>query len=107
MADILPNLVRIGTVSAVDTNRRRARVIFPDMDIVSGWLYVLQMPGAVVNMENAGRHTHVDGASLTTSEDGEHKHTATVGSWMPKVNDKVVVLYLPVFNSDGFVLGVI
>ena len=25
--------------------------------------------------------------------------------WMPKVNDQVLVLYLPVFNSDGFILG--
>ena len=29
------------------------------------------------------------------------------GSWMPKVNDMVLVLYLPVFNGDGFILGVI
>lgn len=27
--------------------------------------------------------------------------------WMPNVNDYVLCLYLPVFNGDGFVLGVI
>ena len=26
-------------------------------------------------------------------------------SGMPKVNDQVLVLYLPVFNGDGFILG--
>lgn len=29
------------------------------------------------------------------------------GTWMPKINDVAVVLYLPVFNGDGFVLGVL
>ncbi|MEN6437013.1 MAG: hypothetical protein ABFD97_00350 [Syntrophobacter sp.] len=27
--------------------------------------------------------------------------------WMPSINDTVVVLYLPVFNGDGFILGAI
>ena len=27
------------------------------------------------------------------------------GSWMPSVNDRVLVLYLPGFNTDGFILG--
>ena len=25
--------------------------------------------------------------------------------WMPKINDTVLCLYLPVFNADGFILG--
>lgn len=25
--------------------------------------------------------------------------------WAPKVNDTVLVLYLPVFNGDGYILG--
>lgn len=29
----------------------------------------------------------------------------TDSSWMPKVNDVVVALYLPVFNGDGFIIG--
>jgi len=107
MDSILENLVRVGTVSAVDAGRRRARVIFPDMDIVSGWLYVIQTPGAAVNVASAGKHTHDDGAGLPTTESGEHQHSATLSYWMPKVNDTVLVLYLPVFNGDGFVLGVI
>ena len=34
-----------------------------------------------------------------------HKHDLTIKPWMPKVNDTVLTLYLPVFNGDGFVLG--
>jgi len=26
-------------------------------------------------------------------------------SWMPNVNDTVLVIYLPIFNADGFILG--
>jgi len=31
----------------------------------------------------------------------------TVTPWMPEVNDRVLCLYNPVFNGDGFVLGAI
>jgi len=69
----IDNLVRVGTVSAVDGAKNRARVRFDDIGIVSGGLYVLHH--------------------------GE--------AWMPKVDDRVLVLYLPVFDGDGFILGVI
>jgi phage baseplate assembly protein gpV len=77
MKDLLANLVRIGTVSSVESTKGRARVIFKDKAMVSGWLYVLQQTssGAV--------------------------------SWMPRVNDRVLCLYLPIFNGDGFILGAI
>ncbi len=28
-------------------------------------------------------------------------------TWMPNINDSAVVLYLPVWQGDGFVLGVL
>lgn len=34
-------MTRIGTVSDIDTDGRRVRVYFPDVDIVSGWLKVV------------------------------------------------------------------
>ena len=70
---ILRNLVRIGTVTAVDQKKRRARAKFQDSGITSHWLYTVQAGAA----------------------------------WLPKVNDTVLVIYLPVFNGDGFILGVI
>lgn len=88
--DILNSIVRIGTVSSVDAGRRTARVKFPDMGgMVSGDLKVLQHNGAAVNVQVSDKHSHA----------------ASVGYWMPRVNDAVVCLYLPVFNGDGFILG--
>jgi len=111
MENILANIVRIGTVSSIDLAKRTARVIFKDKDMVSGWLSVLQHPFAGVYIKPDGEPSHTisdtytGGGAATT--DGEHDHAANVTYWMPKVNDTVLVLYLPVFNGDGFILGVI
>lgn len=109
--NILANLVRIGTVSAVDASKRVARVIYQDKGMTSGWLNVLQHNGAGVAVEEDGDHTHTitdtysGGGSASTA--GKHSHAAAVTYWMPKVNDQVIVVYLPVFNADGFILGAI
>ena len=105
--NILRNLVRIGTVSSVNPANRTARVIFKDKDMVSGWLYVLQHHGAGVYTKPDGEHSHDISGGGTTENSGEHDHAANVTYWMPKVNDTVLVLYLPVFNGDGFILGAI
>mgnify|MGYP001048578019 CR=1 FL=1 len=105
--NILRNLVRIGTVSSVDPEKRIARVIFKDKDMVSGWLYVLQHHGAGVYTKPDGKHSHDLSGGSMTEENGEHGHAANVTYWMPRINDTVVVLYLPVFNGDGFILGAI
>lgn len=89
--EMLTNLVRVGTVTAVDRGGRRARVVFDDMP--SGWLYVLQHSGAVVDVKENG--------------DPPHEHEAGVEVWMPAVNQTVLALYLPVDDGDGFILGAI
>ena len=78
------NMVRVGIVTDVDKSDRRVRVRFPNLNMTSGWLYVLQSPPDV--------RIIID---------------FTVTPWMPEVNDRVLCLYLPVFNGDGFVLGAI
>lgn len=90
---LLKRLVQIGTVTSV--NGTQARVLFKDSGMTSGWLSVLQRPGegVAVTTRTAGDPEHVHGAS------------GSVTSWMPKVNDTVLCLYLPVSNSDGFILG--
>lgn len=103
--NILKNLVRIGTVSSIDSAKRIARVILEDKNMVSGWLIVLQHPGAGVKPD--GEHSHEISGSGTTETDGQHDHESNVTYWMPKINDKVLVLYVPVFNGDGYILGVI
>jgi len=64
------DIVREGTVTAVDNGKRIAKVWFDTLGIQSDWLPVL--------------------------------HT---GGYMPKVNEKVLVLYFPLFNGDGVILG--
>lgn len=102
----LQDIVRIGIVSAIDAQGKRARVMYKDLDMVSGWLHVLQHPLATVSISEGGLHTHTV-ESTESSENGSHTHTAQVTGWMPAINDKVLVLYLPIFNADGFILGVI
>ncbi len=107
MENILNNLVRIGTVSAVDNAHRKVRVLYRDKDnMTSDWLFVLQHPGAV-HIENNGEHLHTITGENLTDLAGEHAHEASVSYWMPAVNDTVLALYLPVFNGDGYVLGVV
>lgn len=91
MADV-DSMVRIGIVSAVDSSQKAARVFFPDMEnMVSDWLPILQRPGE----------------KLSTNTAQSHSHSGTVSSFLPKVNDTVLVLYGYGFNVDGYILGVI
>lgn len=109
-------IVQIGTVTAVDSANRKVRVLFPDTGLTSAWLNVLRNLPTVsistvaahshsgsVNIGEAEGHTH--GAAASISDAGDHSHTANVYGWMPRINDTVLVLYIPVYNGDGFVLG--
>ncbi len=107
---IIGRMFQLGTVTALDATKKKARVKFQITEITSDWLYVLQHPGMGVSVKEDGGHTHTiadtysGGGSASTEPD--HNHTGTVTtSWMPKINDTVLVLYLPVFNSDGFIIG--
>lgn len=64
-------MVRIGTVTDIDTVKKKVRVKFQDDNMPSGWLTVLQ----------------------------------NVGSWLPKVNETVLILFVPVWQGDGYILG--
>ncbi len=87
----LINMVRIGNVAEIDEDKRRVRVAFKDAGgEKSGWLSVLQHKGAKLDIKTAESHTH------SNSE---------VTYWLPKPGDNVLVIYFPVFNGDGFVLG--
>lgn len=108
--NILAGLVRIGTVTA--TKGSMVRVKFRDGDMTSGWLYVLQRSGGGVSVPPDGGHTHQITDTYTgggqASTQLNHAHAGTVtGGWMPNINDTVLVIYLPVWQGDGFILGVI
>lgn len=111
---LLARLVQRGIVSAVDAEKRKVRVKFQETDMVSGWLQVLQHSGMGLSITKDGGHghevtvsdTYTGGGSGSTKAVPDHEHDKSVTTtWMPKVNDQVVVLYLPVADGDGFVLG--
>ncbi len=108
---ILSRLVQIGTVTAVDSGKRTARVKFQDTSIISGPLRVLQHFAAGIYIAPDAEHTHditdtyTGGGSASTFPAHDHLPGSHLTYWMPKVNDTVLVLYLPIDNSDGFILG--
>ena len=79
---IIKNMVRIGIVTDVDEEKRLVRVRFPDKQLTSGWLFLLKSPSTIENINDDD-----------------------IKPWIPEVDDKVLCLYIPVFNGDGFVLG--
>ena len=112
LEEALGQIVRIGTVMSVDADNCLARVKFQDVDMTSGWLYVLQRWGTALDIKEDGEHTHVihdtftDGGTAENSE--KHNHPKSITTfWMPRVNDTVACLYLPTFNADGLILGAV
>ena len=109
----LMGLVRIGTITDVNAGKKQARVKFQSEGMTSGWLYVIQHYGANLYIEPDDEHTHVITDTYTSagsaSTDPAHDHLpgSIVTTWMPKINDTVLCLYLPTDdgNGDGFVLG--
>jgi len=82
-------MLQVGTVTDIDKNKCRVRVQFQEINLSSGWLYVLQ------------RFEKLD---VIGGEGG----TVSVSSpWLPKMGDWVLVLYPAFADSDGFVLGVL
>ena len=48
-------MFRIGTVTVVDVKKRMARVRFPDVDIVSDWLPVLNHSLSLIHISEPTR----------------------------------------------------
>ena len=104
-------MFRIGTVTVVDVKKRMARVRFPDVDIVSDWLPVLDHSSFVTLALKS------DGKSWTVSEkhasadrelnSGVHAHEITVKiyGWLPFIGQTVVCEYNDEFNGDGIIMG--
>lgn len=92
---ILSRLVQVGTVTDVNIKKRRARVQFHAENMNSGWLRVLSHPPFIPKINEPQR----------TETASNHQHPVVITPWLPKVNDVVLVLYLPMDDSDGYVLG--
>lgn len=110
MEQIIARMVQIGKVSAVDSSEHAVRVILKETGHTSGWLKVLQHRGGSLSITPDAAHTHTvidtytGGGSASTFAAHNHAGSMTAG-WMPSINDDVLVLYLPLPNGDGFVLG--
>lgn len=101
---ILSGLVRVGIVTDVDNAKHMARVKYQGEDFTSGWLYVLNNKPFIPGY-NQAQETEAKGGGTGYAAYESHKHALTINQWMPVVNSKVLVIYLPVFNSDGFIAG--
>lgn len=101
---LVKGLVRLGTVTDTDNAKHRARVKFQGEDFTSGWLYVLDNKPFIPDYDGPQKTEEKSGGSGYGAFDS-HAHDLVIKQWMPKVNDTVVVLYLPIFGGDGFVLG--
>lgn len=102
---ILSQLVRIGTVTDVNSTKRMARVKFQDTGHTSGWLSVLASRPYIPDYETKPQRTEFEDGSSDDATFENHKHDLIIKPWMPRVNATVLTLFLPVFNADGFILG--
>lgn len=118
-------MIRIGTVMAVNEDKTKARVKFTGQKITSDWLYVIQFPewGPTPKKkytEYASHKHHIaskwsaikdsQGGALQgdeTDSDGSHRHEVRFIQWFPRVNDKVVCLFPPGSDSHGYIVGCI
>lgn len=90
--------MRIGTVSSVNPGERTVRVLFNDVNIMSGWLKVLKNPPFIGNDEPPEE-------ICKTEDESGHFHKLKIAPWFPNVGDTVLCIYNPGFNEDGFVIG--
>lgn len=101
---IVARMLQVGTVSDVNNTKRQARVILKETGHTSGWLKVLDNRPYIPDYNVTQRTEYESGGSGDSAFDS-HKHDLIIKPWMPKVNDDVLVAYLPCFNGDGVILG--
>ena len=101
---VLSSLVRVGYVTDVDNRKRVARVKFDDLGITSDWLPVLINRDFVPDYDTPQKTEERGGGTLEAAYEA-HDHELTIKPYMPKVNEQVLTLYLPVRNGQGFILG--
>ncbi len=96
-------MVRVGTVTDRDLGARKARVKFPDEDLPSGWLAVLASPPFIP--APGPQRTEAASGGSGYAAFASHTHNLIIQPWMPEINDTVLVLYVPAFQGDGYILG--
>ena len=98
------DIVREGKVTAVNNDKRIAKVWFDALGIESDWLPVLITRDFIPDHDAPQRTEYAAGGSGAAAYEN-HMHPLKIKPYMPKVNEKVLVLYFPIFNGDGVILG--
>ena len=100
----IEDVVREGKVTAVNESKRIAKVWFDALGIESDWMPVLINRDFIPDYDVPQR-TEFEAGGSGDPAFASHKHDLIIKPYMPKVNDLVLVLYFPVFNGDGVILG--
>lgn len=98
------DIVREGKVTAVNHDKRIAKVWFDALGFESGWMPVLINRDFIPGYDQPQR-TETEGGGTGAAAFETHKHDLTIQPYMPEVNEMVLVLYFPIFNGDGVILG--
>lgn len=102
--ELLKNMVRVATVTDVNNGKHLVRVKFQDTGYTSDWIRVLDnrpfIPDYDVPQVTGPR---AGGSGFPQYE--SHDHPLSIKQWMPKVNQTVLTLYIPVDDGDGYVIG--
>ena len=110
VSTVFDRIVRVGTVTDANYDKRIARVKFPDLGYTSDWLPVL------ISLDTTPDYKYTDPqwTDFETEDQipqaGEtryapHRHRITRKPHMPIVGDQVLCIYEPVRNGRGFILG--
>lgn len=100
----LESLVRVGTVTWTDNDKRLARVKFQDTGLPSGELHVLASRPYIPDYEGPQQTGERSGGSGYDAF-ALHNHPQKIKPWMPKLDAVVLCLYIPLPSADGFILG--
>ena len=100
----IEDIVREGKVTAVDNGKRIAKVWFDALEIESDWMPVLINRDFIPDYDVPQR-TEFEAGGSGDPAFASHKHDLLIKPWMPKVNAVVLCIYLPGFNTDGYILG--
>ncbi len=93
------DMVRVGTVTAVDNGRHIAKVWFDALEIPSDWMPVL------ITHDLVTPETEPAVGGEGEAAFAEHTHGISASPYMPKIGERVLVLCFPIFNGDGVILG--
>lgn len=104
MEEVFSSLVRIGYVTDVNNDKRLVRVKFDNLGITSDWLPVLINRDFIPDYDAPQKTQKRAGGSMAAAYES-HDHDLIIKPYMPKVNDQVLTLYLPIRNGQGFILG--